>query len=353
MKKAFILLFLFISFYTQLSAQNDATSLINEGIALHDAGNFSAAVKKYDEALALEPGNFLAMYEKSFSLMEMENYKEAEPLLKKILKGCKDDGIRMNTYVNYGNLLDYEKKQKKSIEMYREGLKEYPNSYQLYFNMGITENSRGEREFALENFLSAIKRNPLHASSHNAVARLLMNSNRIAAIMSFFTFLMIEPEGTRAQQNLRWLQQLFMKGISRGENGNTVIGINPDMLSPTQKNRSKFDEDFRSADLMLSLLGASVDGVADSLNLKTSADKMSYQMQMLVNVLDESKNNGPISSIYLPFLKELKDKGWMQAACYFIMKDAQQNEINDWLVKNQDNVVKMLEWFEGYRWNIN
>lgn len=53
------------------------------------------------------------------------------------------------------------------------------------------------------------------------------------------------------------------------------------------------------------------------------------------------------------FLKELKDKGWMQAACYFIMKDAQQNEINDWLVKNQDNVVKMLEWFEGYRWNIN
>ena len=49
-------------------AQRRSNELVEAGIKLHDAADFTAALAKYDEALALLPANGWAFYERGFSL---------------------------------------------------------------------------------------------------------------------------------------------------------------------------------------------------------------------------------------------------------------------------------------------
>jgi tetratricopeptide (TPR) repeat protein len=83
-------------------------------------------VAKYDAALKLEPSNGKAMYEKSYSLIELKKYAESAELLKTILKDSKDPEYRKLSYVNYGTVLDYMGDKSKSLEIYDKGMKEFP-----------------------------------------------------------------------------------------------------------------------------------------------------------------------------------------------------------------------------------
>ncbi|HKB44741.1 MAG TPA: tetratricopeptide repeat protein, partial [Chitinophagaceae bacterium] len=124
MKQLFISLLFTIAFNIT-RAQGDAKQLIGEGVALHDKGDFKGAIAKYDAALQVDPANSLAMYEKSYSLMALKKHNDAEELLCKILKESKDPDIRKLCYVNYGSLLDFEGKGKKSLKLYEDGIKEF------------------------------------------------------------------------------------------------------------------------------------------------------------------------------------------------------------------------------------
>ncbi|MBI1343696.1 MAG: tetratricopeptide repeat protein [Terrimonas sp.] len=343
-----VLICLFFLFTTRVLPQSGSGQLVQEGIALHDMGKYDAAIEKYNAAINLDPLDYFAIYEKSYSLMALRKFEEAEDLLKKILKECKEEQYRTKAYVNYGTLLDYQGKAKKSVDMYDKGIREYPLEQMLYFNKGITLSGMQETEKAVDCFKQSVRLNPLHASSHNALGRMLMNSNRIAAVMSFFTFLLMEPEGERALQNYGTLNKLFMKGVSKGEDGSIVIGI--DALLPDKK-KKKEEDDFSAEDMLVSLLGASLSGHEDSLGIKTEADRLSYKMQLLIGMIDEKKGKGFYREFYMPMLAEIKEKNLLTTACYIVMTSSGDPEIKQWLADNQDKVDEFYTWFKFYKWD--
>ena len=108
MKKIILSIFLFV-FTAVAIAQTDADQTINEGIGLHDKGEYESAIRKYDEVLKNDPGNARALYEKSYSLFHMKKYEECEVLCKQLLQGKL---YKKEVYVQYGNLLDMTNRQK-------------------------------------------------------------------------------------------------------------------------------------------------------------------------------------------------------------------------------------------------
>src|SRR3954465_1900704 len=52
-------------------------SLIREGISLHDSGNFDGAIRKYEEILAENPSNTLALYEMSYAYSAKKEFKKS------------------------------------------------------------------------------------------------------------------------------------------------------------------------------------------------------------------------------------------------------------------------------------
>ncbi len=344
MKQIIISFLLLIVSHLAIS-QAEADQFVKEGVSLYKNGDYTGSITKFDAAIQLQPNHGEAMYEKSFSLIALKRYDEAADLLIKLLKESKDPDIRRLSYVNYGTVLDYKGEKKKSLKVYEDGIKEFPQSYLLYFNKGITEVGLGYTDDAINSFKKSVRRNPLHASSHNALGILLADKNRIPGLLSAFCFLLIEPEGKRAEQNLAMLNKLIMRGISRKDDKNVTISLDPSALD---KKKSK-EDDFSSAELMLSLLAAHV---PDSMKAKTDADRMSYQIQTLIAIIDETdkKDKGFYKNFYVPFFVDMKKNDLITTACYIAMTSSGIDSIITWQNENKQKVEEFFGWLEKYKW---
>ena len=166
--------------------KEDAVKLVDEGIEYEDKGNHVEAISKYDRALELDSFNLNAFAEKAYSLLSLQQYDEAVKCCQKAIeKHPGEKGLRA-VYVSYGNALDGEKNCNKAIEIYNEGINQYPDYYQLYFNKGITLFGTNMIDEAILCFQKSASLNPKHASSHNAIARgMNIMKNRITAIMAY------------------------------------------------------------------------------------------------------------------------------------------------------------------------
>jgi tetratricopeptide (TPR) repeat protein len=179
MKKT-ILILMFALTYNLSFGQNkvEAEKLVDEGIAYHDKGDYDGAILRYDKALELDKDNLLALAEKAFSLLSSQRYEESIKYCQKAIETHSgEDGLK-TVYVTFANATDALKKTDKSIEIYDEGIKQFPDYYQLYYNKGVTLWSVKKDDDALLCFQTAAKLNPRHASSHNAIARLSMNMGK-------------------------------------------------------------------------------------------------------------------------------------------------------------------------------
>lgn len=336
-------------FTTLFAKAQSAKELIEQGVTLHDEGAFEEAIQKYDAALALEPSNYLAMYEKSYSLMSLKRNDDAEKILKRVIKECDDPQTKKLAYVSYGTLADYKGNSKEALKIYDRGIKEFPDSYLLYFNKGITQNSRNENEDAIASFQKAIQLNPYHASSHNALGRSYVGKSRVKAMISLFTFLQLEPQGNRAKQNLQLFNKLLTQGISQKDDKSITISIDAAMLDLKKK---PADDDFTASELMLSLLGAN-NSIPDSLGANTDGERLSYKMQLFFGGLSETakSSKGFYTNFYIPFLKDMKEKDMVTTACFIALASTEKDETMLWLDQNKSKLTAYNEWFKNYEWN--
>jgi len=63
---------------------NNVQTLIDEGVALHDQGQYQQAIDKYKEALKLDSNSVTAIYEMAFSYFSLKDYDETEGLCRKL-----------------------------------------------------------------------------------------------------------------------------------------------------------------------------------------------------------------------------------------------------------------------------
>lgn len=205
-----------------------------------------------------------------------------------------------------------------------------------------------ENQKAKDCFQQSVSLNPFHASSHNILARLEFEQNRIPAVLACFSFLLMESQGNRAKENLALLKQLLYRGVTKGENGNVTISIPSSSLD---KKKGKID-DFGTAEFMLSLM-ASDASIPDSIGAKNDADRLSYKMQMLISVISETdkKDKGFFKNFYVPMMVEMKSRNLVQTASYIAMSTAGDADISKWLSENETAVAEFYDWLKSYKWS--
>ena len=344
MKKLIILLLAFALVNPSFS-QDDVNALIEEGIQLHDKGEYEAAIAKYDQVLKNNPSNTRALYEKSYTLMLMKKYEECESICIQLLK---TNDYRKEVIVQYGSLLDMTNRQKESLEVYNKGIKEFPDFFLLYYNKGITLSGLSRDEEAMESFQQALKHKPLHASSHNAIGRMIKKENRIPAIMAFVTFLIVEPQTERAAQNLNSLDALVTKGVQQKDSGNVSISIDAALLDDKKKKR---ENDFSNTELIFSLTSA-MDN-SEPFKNENDAERLKRKLDFLVSSMNEGKRKGRgfFWDFYVPFFTEMKSKEFLGTACYVVHAGAGKEEIKQWIKDNEDKVTDFYAWVKAYSWN--
>ena len=352
MKKLILAFIISLSANLAFSQDKDAAEkLVGEGIALHDKREFEKAISKYDKALELDADNLFALAEKALSLHSLHRYDEAIVCCKTAVEKHPHHDALNTVYVTYGNALDGLKKPNEAIELYDEGLKVFPEYYQLHFNKGITLIGLKEYDEALSSFNQSISHNPKHGSSHNAVGRILYSDKkRIPAILAISRFLVIEPQGQRAKDNLGLLQEMMNGNVEQTGKNSISININADAIGDTLPNGKPKENSFRTADMILSM-DAALD--FDKKNSKKSPrEQFLRKFETLCSSLKESQkdNHGFYWEYYVPYFIEMKDKGYLETFSYLAFATSDDKSTEKWLKANDAQIDSFYAWSSKFSW---
>jgi tetratricopeptide (TPR) repeat protein len=332
-------------------AQNpeSANQLVDEGIVLHDKGEYIDAIKKYDKALLIDVGNLLALSEKSLSLISLKRYEEA-------IKTCQvaiqlhpgEKGLK-NIYVNYGDALDGLKQPDKSIAIYDEGIKLFPSYYNLYFNKAITQIGVKDYDNAIINLQQSVKYNPEHIRSHTILARILYAYGlRIPSVLAYCRALVLECEGSRAEEDLANLQKVMLGNIKVGGDGTIDINVNEDMLSDTTAVK---ENNFSSTDLVIAM-SAGLDYDSKYKNT-TDVEKFIRKFKSACATLKETqkKNYGFYWDYYAPYFIEMSDKGYIDTFAYIAFTSTGKEDVYSWLKSHKNEVDDFYRWSKSFEWS--
>jgi tetratricopeptide (TPR) repeat protein len=332
----------------------EAEKLVDEGTAYHDKGDYDGAISRYDKALELDKDNLLALAEKAFSLFSSQKYEESIKYCQRAIETHSGENGLKTVYVTFGNATDALKKTDKSIEIYDEGIKQFPNYYQLYFNKGVTLWSVKKDEDAMLCFQTSAKLNPRHASSHNAIARLSKNTEkRIAALLAYCRFFVLESESNRAKENLESVRKLMKANVEETGKKSINISISPDLLGDTTATGKPTENSFSTTDMILSMETA-LD--FDKKNKKkTEVERFIMKLETMCSSLKgiENNNHGFFWDYYVPYFIEMKDKKLIETFSYIVFTTSTDPDVLKWLQSNKAEVDKFYEWSKSFKWKTN
>ena len=132
MKKICGLFFLFALIAFRTYAQNPSIQkYIEQGIALHDKGDFDGALDQYKKAVKIEKDDPLLNYEMASTYFAMKNYEKAIEHCDIVILTKSPNSE--HAYVIKGSAYDMMGKPKDAIATYKKGVRDYPKNYLLYF----------------------------------------------------------------------------------------------------------------------------------------------------------------------------------------------------------------------------
>ena len=329
----------------------NAEKLVAEGIAFHDQRDYKSAIEKYDEALKLDRYNLFALAEKALTLFYSGDYEKCAEVSKFALDkyGNSDDSNLKNVYVNYANSLDQLGKKDQALKIYDKGIKEFPDYYQLYYNKGITLVSNPKTlEEALVCFQEAIRKNPNHASSHNALARMLLSQNkRIPSLLVFCRFLSIEPQSQRAKENLAFLNSSISKNVTKNDDNSINISINENLLPDKRKD---IENDFSTSDMILSM-DTALDHDASNKD-KSDVENFARKIETLCETFKESKmRKGFYWDYYVPYFIEMSNKKHIETFSYICHISTGDEKTLAWLKDHKQEVDNFTNWSKNFLWS--
>lgn len=331
--------------------KEEAKKLIKEGITLYDKGNYQDAINQYDKALQLDQDNVFALAEKAMSMISLQRYDEAIENCRQAIKKHPGDEALKNVYVTYGTAYDDLKQTKKSLKVYNEGLKLFPDFYLLYFNKGITLSSLQKYDDAIICFQQSTAHNPYHASSQNALARLLIASEkRIPALLAFSRFLILEPQTERAKENLNLLINIMKAHVKQTGQNTIDINISPTMLKDATRKRKAKENSFASTDLILSM-DAALD--YDEKNRdKTAVEQFIRKFETICTSLKENQtsNYGFYWDYYVPYFLEMQDKHFIETFGYIAFATSGEPDVSPWLKSHQEDIKQFYTWSNNFAW---
>ncbi|NCD71854.1 tetratricopeptide repeat protein [Mucilaginibacter agri] len=320
--------------YFSARAQTSAGDLIKQGIELHNQGNYTEAINKFNEALKIEPENGYANYEMAFSYYALKKPDDAIGYLNKAIK-TDNAKLKVAAYSLLASIYDDNKQPQKAIDTYNEAIKINPDYPQIYYNLGIAYSRAGKYPEAEQAAIDAIKHNPKDPSSQRLYGLVTFHQNkRVNALMGLCSFILLEPTGTRAAEAYGNIQHILQGGILKDANGNTSISLSP-----------KDDQQTSTLNLSLSLIAQS----ASSKKL-SSMDLLEYQLKNIFTMAGElaakKTDKTFFDKFYVDYFYKLAQTNYMPAFAHTIaLTDTKANNAT-WGKQNTQQINDLGQWLQ-------
>ncbi|MBV1888204.1 MAG: tetratricopeptide repeat protein [Urechidicola sp.] len=143
MRKLLIILLLLplsiLSQKSEASLKKEARKLVREGIVLYDAEKYADAEVAFKKAIENDPNYEIANYNLGNALLQQNRNKEAIAQYELLAKLTKDKDTKAQTMHNIGNGYFKEKDYQKSVDAYKNSLRNNPSDDETRYNLALAQ----------------------------------------------------------------------------------------------------------------------------------------------------------------------------------------------------------------------
>lgn len=347
-KRLHLPIFIVLLTFSTLSAQpsSPANTLMDEGIALHDKGQYKAAIEKYEQALKIDSKNAYAWYEIGNSYMALEDYKKAIVYSDKVI----DAGVAplAEAYMLKGNALDLLGKPDKAMKVYREGIAKQPH-YLLYYNVGVTLLKQNKSQEAIVDLRKALELKASHPGSNYCLGVAYSSTtSKTKTLLPLYYFLLEEVEGIRAKNAYILIAEALSPKIEQKGENNFVITLDANLLT----------DEFKTVETFLSLNAAAEAGKDKPDSLKIMGNNAAA-LQKFVKTTTSffeilSRVERPTTDTfwwdhYADFFVDLYKNGHAETFAYYVAMASGEPAATTWLTDNKSKLDAFAKWIESLK----
>lgn len=311
--------------------------LIRQGVALHDEGKYTEALRFYAEARKSDTLNEDVNHEIATTYSALNKHTDAIRYADLVLRHGTHN--RARAAIVKGNALDHLGRTKEAIQTYKEAIATSTDAvYMLRYNLAFTYYNARIPDDARDQLIAGISENPAHASSHLLLGVVMAESGeRAQAVLALTYFLMLEGSGRRAPGALAMLDKQLVKGVTK--ESDNKININVAM-------RDK-DDPFNAIEIMLSLLAANAHNDAEKAKSTQDAFKGSLTALFeVVGLLEKEESAAFWWKTYGSVFQALDKAGHTETLAYLVRQSANKPEVTAWLEGHPQKIEALSDWYE-------
>ena len=321
------------------------SQLISEGTRLHDAKQYDAAIERYQKVLAENPDCTEAIYELSLSLYTKGDKVKAMEMAD---RGSKYKAPELPLF--YGimaNVIDDVGKPDEAVKIYRDAIKIIENDpdfvthlASLHYNLGITFVRQRKLIDAREELKRAVMSDFKYPSPHYLLAVVFSGTKyRIPAVMAATRLISLEFNTERTKRSAAIVYDALKPAVKDEKSGNTQILL--DLNAP------KDEGDFGMYDLILGVAGVA----KDNKQTASQGELMTGSMASLIDLLatDKKLSSTFVGKNYIPFMLELKQKGYVKPLVFLVLFHQGDPEGLKWISENDAKMVEFVNWAKSYQ----
>ncbi len=322
------------SFFSQKNIEiKPSLDIIIEGVNLHDEEKYEDAIELYQKVAVNDTNYSLAQFETSLSYFAMEDYKNAIKTIEDLLALELVYPEKNILYTMLGSSYDESGDLEKAIESYNRGIELFPMSYKLYYNRALVYTKLEKHKEAIEDYKKAISCKPDHLSSHYNLGKYALNEGHYTeAMLSFITYLMMDPTSERANYVIQMMENASNGEIElESENFFWDEKENYDQLNIFFKNKVALEKNYK---------------------VKLTIDR-DYGKQLhflLSNLKYDEKNTGFWNQTYLPFLKGIFEAGRFDDMIMFSLQSSGNSKTQSKLRSKKSKLISFRDFAIG-QWN--
>jgi tetratricopeptide (TPR) repeat protein len=188
------------------AGEDRVVALVNEGNQLLAQRDYAKAVQKYEQAVAIEPGDENLHYNLAIALARLGKIEEAKKHYEEALQIFPEHGEARN---NLGNLLMRENKLSEAIDQFREAVKIVPGNASFHNNLGTAYGRQGKVPEAIMEFAEAVKLTPTYVEARVNLANASLTAGKVdEAVTQLNEALRLQPDFQPAMQAMRRVRQI-------------------------------------------------------------------------------------------------------------------------------------------------
>lgn len=325
--------------YGQATDKEKALDKGKEAIRLMDDGKFDESIQLLEEAQKLDPGDIIYPYELGYAYYARKEYTKASKYLESILKH-KDVNDRV--YQLLGNTYDDLGKSDKAIATYEAGLKKFPNSGNLYLEMGVMQMGKNDHDRALFYYEKGIEVAPEFSSNYYWAAKIYLSSDEeVWGMIYGELFMNIERNSKRTAEISKLLYDTYKSEIQFSSDTSFSVSFS--------KNASISIDDLKSPDKMKLPFGV---GIYEPTLMFSMLDEKSIDISSLdkirrnfVNNYYQNGHDKNYPNILYSYQKQVGEAGHLEAYNHWILMKGDEDGFEKWLSANEDKWEHFIKWF--------